>query len=290
MVSKLLIFYDTTGLWLIRQRNGQQLPHIFSSRLCLGLRLSGLPEEAAPQIQTFKRLCQNFFRQSSQEVLIAILEGASVLLDGLFPCNRTLNTLTFYFLLSVPWCPSFLSSAPGSSPSVSPALSPPPQVSYPQVSPSTPSSSGSPRSCAANPVSAPPPTRSGRVSLPTSLLVGFISVSGGVGGSPARLWGGSDGVALAWADWSGVGLGRAGCRVFRPASCALGRACASCGVSVGLGGVVSLGRVPSPQRGVPWRLGGAARAVPHLCWLCLCLFLSLFLSNLGLGVCGVYCS
>ena len=61
-------------------------------------------DQAAPQIQTFKRPRQNFFRQSAQEILVAILEGVC---ERVFCRTYAMQSypeyLQFFALLSVPW-------------------------------------------------------------------------------------------------------------------------------------------------------------------------------------------
>jgi hypothetical protein len=150
--------------WVVADKAGQPrqrvaaAPHFLSPPLSWSQAFGRLPEGAAPQIQTLKRLRRNFFRQSSQEVLITISEGVCERVFGrTFTMQSYPEYPDFFRRPSVPWCPSFLRSAPGSIRSVSPALSPhPPAPSHPPLSPSTPSSSAPPRPCAANPVAAPP--------------------------------------------------------------------------------------------------------------------------------------
>ena len=261
--------------WVVADKAAQRVTAVLTFSLPATALHSGIPEEAAPQIQTFKRLRQNFFRQSSQEVLISILEGVCERVFGrTFAMQSYPEYPDFFRRLSVPWSPSFLHLAPGSSPPVSPPGSPlPPVPSPPPVSPSVPSSSGSPRSNgSAFSVSARPHTRSGRISMPSSRLSDFISpnppTSGGLGGSRVRGRGGRGRGALRrGATAPGLGrLQRGGSVPGRQAGEARrpprggGRLSVSQRVSVGLGGVVPpLGRIPPSLRGGRGCWGGVGR-------------------------------
>ena len=125
--------------WKVADTTAQRIVSVPTLSLPASALVPSFADHAAPQIQTFKRLRQKFFRQSTQEVLVAILEGVCERVFGRTYAMQSYPEYSQFFArLSVPWRPSFLPSAPGQSPLSSPCLSP--------SSPSLPPPSSNPRS------------------------------------------------------------------------------------------------------------------------------------------------
>jgi hypothetical protein len=87
--------------------------------------LPGVVEDHSSLIQQYQRRRQRFFRQSTQEVLVAIFEGTCERVFGrTFALQAYPEYRDFFRRLAVPWQPTFLSAAPAPTTPSSPVSSP----------------------------------------------------------------------------------------------------------------------------------------------------------------------